>query len=65
MTGNTVTVIGVGSCTVVASQAGNASFQPAPDVARTFAIAAPPAPQPQTISFGVLPDHTLATRRSP
>jgi hypothetical protein len=36
--GNTVTLIKAGSCTVTAHQAGNADYQPAPDVAHTFAI---------------------------
>jgi hypothetical protein len=35
-----VTLTGVGSCTITAHQAGNASFNAAPDVARTFQIAA-------------------------
>jgi hypothetical protein len=37
--GDTVTITGVGSCTVIASQAGNIDWYPAPDVSRTFAIA--------------------------
>jgi hypothetical protein len=36
--GNTVTLIKAGTCTVTAHQAGNANYQPAPDVARTFTI---------------------------
>ena len=41
--GNTVSITGAGSCTVVASQAGNANYNPAPDVAQTFQIAKAPA----------------------
>jgi hypothetical protein len=47
--GVTVQLHGVGSCTITASQAGNAQFNPAPDVARSFTIAQrppPPAPPP-------------------
>jgi hypothetical protein len=36
--GNTITLLKVGSCTVTAGQAGNGSYNAAPDVARTFAI---------------------------
>jgi hypothetical protein len=37
--GASVHITGAGSCTVTAHQTGNAAFAPAPDVARTFAIA--------------------------
>ena len=36
--GSTVALTGVGAVTVKASQAGNASFQAAPDVLRSFAV---------------------------
>lgn len=36
--GSTITITGAGSCKVTASQAGNANYTAAPDVARTFAI---------------------------
>ncbi|MEI7837475.1 MAG: SBBP repeat-containing protein, partial [Planctomycetota bacterium] len=39
VSGNTVTIVGAGSATIRASQAGNASYQPAPDVDRTFTVA--------------------------
>jgi hypothetical protein len=48
--GPTLHITGVGSCTVTASQAGNADFNPAPDVSQTFAI----TKAGQTISFGPL-----------
>ncbi len=38
LSGNMVTVTGVGSVTIRASQAGNGSFLPAPDVERTFTV---------------------------
>ncbi len=37
--GTTVQLTGAGSCTITAHQAGNASYHPAADVSRTFAIA--------------------------
>ena len=39
VTVNTVHLTGAGSCTITAHQAGNSTWAPAPDVARTFAIA--------------------------
>jgi len=39
VTAGMVTVMGAGSCTITASQAGNGVFGPATDVAQTFAIA--------------------------
>ena len=45
--GTTVTITGAGSCTVTASQAGNGNYQPAADVAQSFAI----AQAAQTITF--------------
>lgn len=53
--GDLVTITGAGSCTVTASQIGDANCLPAPDVSRTFAI----APAAQTVSFASLPDRTL------
>ena len=37
--GAVVTLTGAGSCTITASQAGDANFNPAPEVPRTFSIA--------------------------
>jgi Peptidase family M28 len=51
VTGTLVTF--TGACTVVASQAGNVDYEPAPDVARAFAL----APAVQTISLAPLPDR--------
>ena len=39
ISGSTVHLTGAGSCTVTASQAGDAKYNPAPDVSRTFSIA--------------------------
>ncbi|HYF39872.1 MAG TPA: MBG domain-containing protein [Gemmatimonadales bacterium] len=46
--GVTVTIIGAGSCTITAHQAGNDSYEPAADVSRSFTIAKAPA----TITVG-------------
>ena len=46
--GISVTIIGAGSCTITAHQAGNDSFEPAADVSRSFTIAKAPA----TITVG-------------
>jgi hypothetical protein len=53
----TVHLTGAGSCTITASQAGNATYNPAPDVPQTFTIAA--ARQNQTITFGALGNKTF------
>lgn len=42
--GNTVTLTGAGNCTITASQAGDANYDAAADVSRTFQIASPPPP---------------------
>jgi hypothetical protein len=46
--GSTVTITAAGTCTITAQQAGNADYQPAQDVVRSFAIAKAPA----TITIG-------------
>src|SRR5206468_8473715 len=46
---------GAGSCTITASQGGDATYAPAPDVSQTFAI----AKANQTISFAPLPNKTF------
>jgi hypothetical protein len=50
VSGSTVSFVGVGSCTIDADQAGNASYQPAPQEQQSFAVAAVP-PSSQTIVF--------------
>ena len=52
--GSIVTLSAAGTCTLTAHQPGNANYNPAPDVARTFTIAR----ANQTISFAPLPDRT-------
>lgn len=44
--GNIVSLTGAGSCTVTASQGGDAVYNPAPSVPQTFAIAAAGSPNP-------------------
>ncbi len=54
--GAQVTLTGLaGTCTITATQAGDATYAPAPDVARTFAVK-----QTQTISFAPLPDRLIS-----
>ncbi|MCW2639294.1 MAG: large protein [Dactylosporangium sp.] len=50
--GTTLTLNGVGNCTVIAHQDGTADYNPAPDVAQSFQI----QPAAQTITFAPLPD---------
>jgi serine protease AprX len=52
--GATVHITGAGSCTVTASQGGNANYNAAPDVPQAFTI----AKADQTIDFGALADKT-------
>lgn len=52
VTGDLVHITGVGSCTITASQTGDANFNPAVDLMQTFAIAM----GDQTITFAPLPD---------
>ena len=60
VSGSTVTLVAVGTCTIRATQAGNASFDAAPAVERSFAVAEPPVvKQGQTITFAALADRTL------
>ena len=61
VSGNTVTIVGAGSCSIVASQAGNASFAPAPPVTQSFTV----NQAPQTITFGPLSNQTLASTPPP
>lgn len=52
VSGSTLTITGPGTITVTASQAGNSSYQAAPDVSRSFDA----GPAPQTITFPALSD---------
>ena len=57
VTGNTATVVGAGSCSIVASQQGDATYSAAAPVTRSFTV----AKAVQTISFGALGNATLGT----
>jgi hypothetical protein len=43
ISGSTVTVVGAGTCSITASQAGNASFGAATNVSQSFTVAAAPS----------------------
>ncbi|HEV7524571.1 MAG TPA: hypothetical protein VGP92_06375, partial [Acidimicrobiia bacterium] len=53
--GTTISPDAVGTCTVQANQAGDATFAPAPPVAQSFDV----TKATQTISFAALPDRSL------
>ncbi|WP_318556644.1 fibronectin type III domain-containing protein [Geobacter anodireducens] len=55
VTGSTVAGLTAGSCTIAANQAGNASYNPAPQVTQTFAI----GKASQSIAFGAVPSLTV------
>lgn len=58
VSGTTVTLLAAGTCTVHADAAGDADFNPAPTVVRSFAVqAAPGVPVAQTITFPALADQ--------
>lgn len=60
VSGNTVTLTGIGNVTLQATQAGNTIYSGAPPVSQTFAVAACVAPPtPQTITFAAVPSHGL------
>jgi len=51
VSGATLTLVGAGTCSLTASQAGDANFGPAPSVTRTFSVTGG-APAPLTFSSG-------------
>jgi hypothetical protein len=57
LAGNTLTLTGAGEVTVTATQAGNANYNAASAVSRTFTV----AKSPQTISFGALSNKTFGS----
>jgi hypothetical protein len=57
VSGNTVTIIAAGTCTIQATQAGDANYAPAPPVNQSFTV----AKANQTITFGALGTKTLGT----
>jgi hypothetical protein len=60
VTGNNLSVLALGVCTVHANQAGNASFAAAPTVSRSFSVVAVVL-TPQTISFTSPGNQTLGS----
>jgi hypothetical protein len=58
--GSTLTLVGAGSCSVSASQAGNANYAAATPVTNLFAVSLAPL-TPQTITFAALADQTLGS----
>ena len=59
VSGSTVTIIAVGTCSITASQQGNTTYAAAPGVVQSFTV----NPAAQTITFSALPDIPL-TRAS-
>ncbi|MCA6380660.1 MAG: VCBS repeat-containing protein [Cytophagales bacterium] len=57
LSGNTVTIVGAGTTTLTASQAGNTNYNAAPDVPQPLNVIS--VKQNQTITFNTLPDRTL------
>jgi hypothetical protein len=55
VSGSTVTVVAAGTCTITASQSGNANYNAATSVPRSFAV----SQASQTITFGALSGVTL------
>ncbi len=53
--GQTITLVGAGTCTVRADQAGNAAYNPAPSASRSFTVSR----VSQTITFGAVSAKTL------
>jgi hypothetical protein len=58
VSGNSVTLITTGTCTIQAGQAGNGNFNPAPPVAQSFAVKSSQKSD-QTITFGKPADRAL------
>lgn len=57
VSGSAVTLVGAGTCSITASQTGNASYAAAPSVTQTFAV----AQAAQTITFNALSNTTFGT----
>jgi sugar lactone lactonase YvrE len=55
--GNTVTLVGVGTCTIQATQAGNTTYLPATPVNQSYQV----TQASQTITFGVLANQPYGT----
>ena len=59
VSGNAVTLLGLGTCTIQATQAGNPEYAAATPVTQSFQV----TPGSETILFGPLPNQTLGTKR--
>ena len=57
VSGTTATLAAQGTCTIVASQAGNASYSAAANVTQSFAVSG----EAQSISFGAIPSQAVGT----
>jgi hypothetical protein len=55
VSGTAVTLVSSGTCTIVAAQAGNATYKPAASVTRSFAV----SQATQKITFAALAKKTL------
>ncbi len=55
ITGNSVRITGAGTATIAANQSGNTSFNPAPEVRKSFAI----AKAGQAITFNAIPNQVF------
>jgi hypothetical protein len=55
ISGNTITIVGVGTANIIASQAGNANYNVATDVTQTLTV----GKANQTITFNALPAKTF------
>ncbi|HEX7104366.1 MAG TPA: OmpA family protein [Acidothermaceae bacterium] len=61
ITGTTITLVSIGTCTVTADQPGDADWQPAPSVSQSFEVTAVVVAKPQTITFPALADTVIGT----
>jgi Big-like domain-containing protein/VCBS repeat protein/glucodextranase-like protein/putative Ig domain-containing protein len=59
MSGNTVTLVAPGNCSIQASQAGNANYAAAPSINQSFAVSG--GQTSQAITFGALGNQTMGT----
>jgi N-acetylneuraminic acid mutarotase len=55
----TVYLISTGTCTVIANQAGDGTYAPAPQISQSFTVT--PAFFSQTITFGALPNRQIGS----
>jgi hypothetical protein len=55
LSGSTVSFVGAGTCTIRADQAGNGTYQAAPQVQQSLTVTSPPPSSTQSISFTSTP----------